>query len=269
MRLRCPKSVSLLSDVSISPAFIFATAFFLCLLVTLGACTHRQSRTDSDSSSNRGYSSYPESSSATDPSSQSQITSILYTCSVSFRANGQGIYIVGGYTHIPGSGEITCLDLLTGARERIPIRVTASGPGIGLGYTSLSLSGVATGIGLTTGPESLLGNYVQLRANAAVGLGVGAGTGLKFSKGAVLIDVQVDFQSGIGAGIDLLVVKIERDPSREPYREYVPLERAQNVPPERAQNVRPTSSVSVRNGERITVVDADGNVIQTLVIKIQ
>ncbi len=99
--------------------------------------------------------------------SDEKVSSILYTCNLSFRADGSSTYIGVGFTDIKGKGTISCYDLLTGATQRIPVKVTTRGPGVGLGRTGLAISGTATGVGITAGPESLLGRYVMVRANAA------------------------------------------------------------------------------------------------------
>ena len=140
-----------------------------------------------------------------------KVTSLLYTCNLSFKASGQSIYVGLGYTDVDGSGTISCYDLLTGATQHLPVKVRARGPGVGLGITGLSISGAATGVGISKGPESLLGRYATVRGNAAVGVGASGGVSLRISKESVNVDVSIDAQSGLGAGVDLLWVDIDRD----------------------------------------------------------
>ena len=135
--------------------------------------------------------------------------SLLYSCNMSFHASGRSIYIGLGYTELNGEGTLSCYDLGRGTTQQIPLKVTARGPGAGLGVTGLVLSGGATGIGISRGPEALLGRYLMVRANAAAGVGAGAGAGLHLSNGAATVDVTVQAQTGLGAGVDLLWVNIE------------------------------------------------------------
>jgi hypothetical protein len=142
---------------------------------------------------------------------EGKVSSILYSCNLSFHATGKSIYIGVGYTDINGKGTLSCYDFLTGATEHIPLKVTVRGPGAGLGVTGLAISGGAVGIGVTRGPESLLGRYLAVRGNAAVGIGVGAATALRLSNGAATIDVSLQAQTGLGAGVDILSVELAAD----------------------------------------------------------
>ena len=138
----------------------------------------------------------------------------LYSCNVSFRARGEAVRIGLGFTDLHGHGEITCYDSLSAHPVRIPIQVDARGPGVGLGITALTMSAAATGIGISSSPESLLGRYAVVRADAAIGVGVGAAAGLKISRGNVSIDIAVNTETGLGAGVDLLWVDLKRDVDR-------------------------------------------------------
>jgi hypothetical protein len=142
---------------------------------------------------------------------EGKVSSLLYSCNLSFHASGKSIYVGIGYTDIEGKGTLSCYDFLTGATQHIPLKVSARGPGAGLGVTGLALSGGATGVGISKGPESLLGHYVALRGNAAVGVGVGAATALRLSNGSATIDVSLQAQNGLGAGVDLLWVDLQAD----------------------------------------------------------
>ncbi|MBK7892949.1 MAG: hypothetical protein IPJ84_19465 [Bdellovibrionales bacterium] len=144
-------------------------------------------------------------------SADDQVSSLLFTCNLSFKATGKSIYVGVGYTDVEGSGTISCYDLLTGATQHLPVKVKARGPGAGLGVTGLVLSGAATGVGVTKGPENLLGRYGMIRGNAAVGVGAAGGVALRLSNGSVTVDVSLEAQSGLGAGVDLLWIDIESD----------------------------------------------------------
>jgi hypothetical protein len=150
-----------------------------------------------------------------------KVSSILFTCSLTFNAKGTSIYAGLGYTDVSGFGSILCHDLLTGATERLQVKVKARGPGAGLGVTGLTLSGAATGVGVTKGPENLLGRYMMVRGNAAVGVGAAAGAGLRLSNESVTVDVSIQAQTGLGAGVDLLFVDIESDgPEDRTFKAY-------------------------------------------------
>lgn len=147
-----------------------------------------------------------------------KVSSILFTCNMDFRATGKSVYVGLGWSDIKGKGTISCYDLIHGTTELLPIRVKAKGPGAGLGVTGLILSGAVAGVGVERGPQDLIGRYVAIRGNAAVGVGAGGAVGLRVSKGGITVPVSVQAQSGLGAGIDLLWLKIESDgdPRTEP-----------------------------------------------------
>ncbi|MDX9732303.1 MAG: hypothetical protein RBT63_11065, partial [Bdellovibrionales bacterium] len=205
---------------------------------------------------------------------EGKITSILYTCNLSFRATGRSIYIGIGYTDIGGSGTISCYDLLTGATQHMPVKVKARGPGAGLGVTGLVLSGAATGVGVTRGPEALLGRYGMIRGNAAVGIGAAGGVALQLSNGAVTVDVSLQAQTGLGAGVDLLWIDIESDgavrteeasaaavapvPSQE--------QQVQTVAPQAVQ-VRTSKVIYLSEGQPLQIVDSQGRVLQTIYLR--
>jgi hypothetical protein len=142
---------------------------------------------------------------------EGNVDSILFTCNMAFRATGKSIYIGLGWSNIKGQGSISCYDLVHGTTQILPIKVRVKGPGAGLGVTGLVLSGAVAGVGVQRGPEDLIGKYVAIRGNAAVGVGVGGAVGLRISKGGITVPVSVQGQSGLGVGVDLLSVKIESD----------------------------------------------------------
>ena len=151
---------------------------------------------------------------AKNPHVEGKVTSILYSCNMDFRATGKSIYIGLGWSNIKGRGTISCYDLLHGTTEILPIKVRVKGPGAGLGVTGLVISGVAAGVGVQRGPEDLIGRYLAVRANAAVGVGAGAAVGLRVSKGGITVDLSVQGETGLGVGVDLLSLKIEPDGDR-------------------------------------------------------
>jgi|GEM_PF-2995833 hypothetical protein len=137
-------------------------------------------------------------------------TPLLFNCSVSFSATGQSAYLGIGYTQISGTGTMTCYDYLKNTTEKIPLKVTIKGPGAGLGVTGLSISGGQGGIGLNSSPEALLGRYLVLRGNAAVGAGGALSSGIRIGNGSFYLTAQIEGTSGLGFGVDLLSFELER-----------------------------------------------------------
>ncbi len=167
-------------------------------------------------------------------------SNVLFNCNVGFTATGRSAYLVLGNTNIEGSGMMTCYDFLKNVIEDIPIKVTIRGPGVGLGVTGLNISGGQRGIGISESPDSLLGDYLVLRGNAAVGVGGAASTGFRIAKGSVQLTAQVEATSGLGAGIDLLTFTIERDASR--VATSTPAEIVSKVPQSQPSVVQVTTS---------------------------
>lgn len=195
---------------------------------------------------------------------EGKVTSLLYNCNLSFSAHGNSIYIGLGYTHLEGKGRLSCYDLLTGASEHIDIKVNAVGPGVGLGVTGLNVSGAAVGIKISRGPESLLGRYVSVRANAAVGIGAAASIPIRFSKDDVSINVEAEGQSGLGAGIDLLAIDIEADGKRivdTPPRK-VEIRQLAETP-----LINDAQVIYVNENQPIVIIDRTGRPLKTIYLK--
>ncbi len=214
---------------------------------------------------------------------KAEVSSLLFTCNLSFQASGKSIYLGVGFTDVYGKGQISCYDYGTGATQHIPIKITARGPGAGLGVTGLAISGGATGIGLAKGPEALLGRYVAVRGGAAAGVGVGAAVALRLSNGAATIDASIQAQGGLGAGVDLLWIDIQADgetkaqlappaqaaptvvPAAAPVVAATP---APTAPPGVAPLARPvTKVVYVSENQPVHVMDSQGRLLQVLYLK--
>ena len=139
-------------------------------------------------------------------------TNYLFNCNLSFSAKGKSVYLGLGYTETDGTGTLSCFDFVTGVTEHIPLKVSVRGVGVGLGVTGYTISGGAINLGINKEPESLLGTYLKTSANAALGFGAEAGSTLRFTlgKGSINIGVEVSGRSGLGAGVDISRVRIER-----------------------------------------------------------
>jgi hypothetical protein len=186
------------------------------------------------------------------------IKSHLYTCNLSFSAKGKSTYLGFGYTNVVGSGYTNCRDHVRGVSVKTPVHVVIKGPGIGLGVTGLNISGVASDIVLDRDPDVLLGEYLAVRGNAAVGVGVGAGANLRVAKGEFAIGLSISTGSGLGAGIDVLSVEITRAADAKPVIEALPKEEVTSVvvSAEAAAPVVPR----VREGDLVEVMDAKGKI---------
>ena len=198
-------------------------------------------------------------------SAQAEIeTNYLFNCNLSFTASGKSVYLVAGYTKAKGTGTLSCYDYLTGNTEHIPIKVSVKGLGLGIGVTGINISGSAVGIGIKKDPESLLGKYGQIKAGAAIGQGAAASAGVRFNlkKGAALITVSVNGQSGLGAGVDLLSVDIEKLGQKHVEKPIVPKKRYKKV-----QSGVDTVELIVKPGQKIELIDKNGQVVKRLIVK--
>lgn len=144
-------------------------------------------------------------------------TPILFNCNMSFKIEGHSAYLGIGGTSASGKGRLSCYDYVTGAVEDIPLNVSIKGVGLGLGITGFNISGGKVGIGLNSRPEALLGSYARVSANAAIGVGgeIGGGLRLSFSKGSLELSAILAGRSGLGAGVEVSELYIERDETEQ------------------------------------------------------
>jgi hypothetical protein len=214
---------------------------------------------------------------------EGKVTSLLYTCSVSFTAKGKSIYLGLGFTGLRGDGMIACYDYRHHTTQHIPIKVTARGPGAGLGITGLVVSGGATGIGLIRGPEALLGRYLTVRAGASAGVGVGASAGIHLSHDSFVVDASVQAQGGLGAGVDILSVDMELDTDHAAYTDNAPLTDVVGPAPALAPPVAvapdpivepaipvvtvPVKVLYVSENQPVHLVDAQGRLLQVIYLR--
>lgn len=192
-------------------------------------------------------------------------TAILFNCNVSFHASGKSAYLGIGYTYIKGSGMMSCYDYVENVVEEIPLKVKIKGPGAGLGVTGLNISGGQTGIGLNESPDALLGKYVMVRGNGAIGVGGALSTGLRISKGSFQLALQIESTSGLGVGLDLLTVELDRDETRTVKKVSMPKPEKVIAPtPEVSQPVQqvhvPLAPVRVQFNQVVELVDENGRV---------
>ena len=188
-------------------------------------------------------------------------TPILFNCSVAFTASGRSAYLALGYTNIDGTGTMTCFDYVKNVTEQIPLKIKVKGPGAGLGITGLSISGGQAGIGLNSSPDALLGRYLVVRGNAAVGLGAAASSGIRISNGSFYLTAQLESTSGLGFGVDLLSFEIERDETKVVTTTVTPAEQAVTTPVYANPAVAVSPVSRVRINSVVEVVDDNGKVI--------
>ncbi len=202
-------------------------------------------------------------------SSAEPVTSLLYSCGLHFKASGQSAYIGLGYTDIKGEGEMACYDYLTGTTQHIPLKVIIRGPGAGLGITGIIVSGGVDGIGLSKSPESLLGRYLAVRGSAAVGVGAGVTPSLRVAKDAVVLDLNVQFTKGLGAGVDILSVQIEADSAKKAYT-VAPVAAPAAASSENtaaATTSVPTEVITVAENQPVHILNKDGQVIKIIYLR--
>lgn len=210
-----------------------------------------------------------------------KVSSILYVCGMTFKASGKSASIILGFTYLKGEGELSCYDILTGVTQKIPISVKLRGPAVGLSYQSVEVSAKIAGVGISRGPESLLGRYLAVRESAALGIGVGVTKSLRVAKDAVVVNLSVQGVKGIGAQIDILSVDVQaRDEDREETQMVTqiaePVETTMDANPSYATNdntsyntrVVSTEVVQVRENQPIQIIDDQGRVIKVITLKL-
>src|SRR5690606_2427605 len=85
---------------------------------------------------------------------QKHIGDYLFNCNVSFNATGKSAYFLLGYTHLKGTGTLSCYSFAKDQTENIPLEVVVKGPGVGMGVTGFNVSGGAMGVGINDSPDA-------------------------------------------------------------------------------------------------------------------
>lgn len=184
-----------------------------------------------------------------------RVTSLVYVCGMTFKVSGKSASLVLGYTYLTGEGKITCYDVLTGRSQEIPTKVTIRGPAAGVSYQNAVISANISGIGLSKGPEALLGNYLSIRSSAAIGVGVGFSKSIRVAKDAVVLDLGVEGTQGLGFQTDLLKVTIEaRDTSEA-------------LVAGGAVSAVPVEIVYVKENQPVQIIDGQGRLMKVIMLK--
>jgi hypothetical protein len=139
-----------------------------------------------------------------------QVTAPLFQCALTFEAEGGGVQIIAGFFKLSGEGKIRCLDI-AGNIEEIPVKVTLKTKPLALnvGIGAFEMAGIATGVGVATGPEALLGKYIVADAQAAIGVGVGANLSVRGGSEALTMNLGVNVTKGLGLQVGVTQMKIE------------------------------------------------------------
>lgn len=139
-----------------------------------------------------------------------RIEAPIYTCALSFEAKGGGLQIVVGSFKLKGEGAIHCVDV-EGNTEEIPVKVTMGGPLVApnIGFGVFNVRGLATGIGLSTGPEALLGKYYMVGGRVAWIVGAGANLAVHGGAEALTLNLALSLESGAGLQVGVNRLKIE------------------------------------------------------------
>lgn len=136
-------------------------------------------------------------------------TAPLFDCALTFQAQGGGIKIFVGKFELSGPGQISCIDI-QGNTEEIPVFVRIGAkpvtPTIAIGV--MKVAGVATGVGLSSGPESLLGGYFVGGVKGALGVGAGAQVALHAANSALTLNGSLQAIAGLGLNIGIDYVEV-------------------------------------------------------------
>ena len=145
-------------------------------------------------------------------SAQARLQEPLWTCGLELEVSGMDVQILVGYSRLEGAGKISCVDI-AGNTEVLPVKVSMGTPVLfpRLAFApSITIHGVATGIGLASGgPSALLGNYLVVDARLAVGAGLGGSLALLGQQNAVTINLGIQGVDGFGVAVGGTFVTLE------------------------------------------------------------
>ena len=141
---------------------------------------------------------------------ENRVEKPLWDCALTFQAEGGGIQILVGYYKLEGTGHVRCVDI-AGNKQVIPVKVTLGGspiaPTIAVGH--FRVVGLASGVGLATRPEALLGKYYTVGARAGVVLGAGAQLAVRGGSESVTLNLALNVLEGIGLEVGFNKFKLE------------------------------------------------------------
>lgn len=129
-------------------------------------------------------------------------------CRLDFAAIGGSAQAIVGVTLFGGEGVIRCSDII-GQTEELYVDIKIANQfaglpiGIGVGYGVFAIEGSAVNIGVINGPESLLGKYTMVNANAAFIGGAGANVAVHGAKNSLAFNLGLNVEAGFGIQIGL------------------------------------------------------------------
>ncbi len=138
----------------------------------------------------------------------------VWQCALSFQAKGGGLQVIVGKFELSGPGKVSCVDV-AGNTQKMDVKVTLGGSPVALnvGFGKFEIAGVATGIGVSTTPEALMGKYYVANAQAALLAGAGASFSVhaadRGEDEALTLNVGVSMAKGTGLQLGVTKMKIE------------------------------------------------------------
>jgi hypothetical protein len=138
----------------------------------------------------------------------------LWECALTFSAQGGGLQIILGKFELSGPGKVSCVDI-AGNTQVMKVKVTLGGDTLApnVAFGRFKVAGVATGIGLASNPEALLGKYYTASAHGALLAGAGANFAVHGRNEAVTMNVGISLAKGAGLqlGINKMRIKAVRE----------------------------------------------------------
>ncbi len=134
----------------------------------------------------------------------------LWTCALTFSAAGGGFQVLIGHYKMSGPGEINCVDI-AGNTEKLPVTVSfgTSPVAANLALAQFQMVGLATGIGVATGPQALLGKYYTVSAQGAFAVGASANLAVRGGAEVATLNVGLGLIAGAGAQLGFTKMRIE------------------------------------------------------------
>ncbi|MCC7404215.1 MAG: hypothetical protein IT288_07440 [Bdellovibrionales bacterium] len=142
---------------------------------------------------------------------QAMAESPLWNCAMEFEAKGEGLQLILGKYEVTGTGTLDCYGL-NGQELSVPIKITMDSQPVNLrvAFGELYAKGVSAEIALfANSPEDLLGEYLAVRAEAAIIGGVGAFVATHAKFPALVLHVGLEFTHGFGVNLGIERMKIE------------------------------------------------------------
>ncbi len=134
----------------------------------------------------------------------------LFECALTFKAHGGGIQLIVGSFKLQGPGKIHCRDI-AGNEQEMNVKVTLGGSPVApnIAFGTFKVAAVASGIGVASGPEALLGTYYTAGGRAAFIIGAGTNLAVHGGSEALTLNLGLSLEKGVGLQVGLNRMKIE------------------------------------------------------------